>query len=159
MEKKIVVLGLGNILLKDEGIGVHVVQELEKMRLPQNLEVIDGGTAGLAVLSSLQDVDKLIIVDAIKGGSLPGTLYRFRPERVAGNSTKEVLSLHGVGALDVIQHIKKISLALLPEDIIIIGAEPKEIDWGLQVSTQLKEKIPQMIDIIIKEITTKEAVI
>ena len=60
MCKKIIVLGLGNILLKDEGVGVWIAEEIAKRNLPENVEVIDGGTASLDILTSLEDIDKLI---------------------------------------------------------------------------------------------------
>ncbi|RKY35126.1 MAG: Ni,Fe-hydrogenase maturation factor, partial [Candidatus Duberdicusella sinuisediminis] len=75
MYKKIIILGLGNLLYKDEGIGIHLIRELEKMKLPPNLELIDGGVGSLDILLSLENIDKLIIIDALKGGGAPATVY------------------------------------------------------------------------------------
>jgi hydrogenase maturation protease len=72
-DTKILILGVGNILLKDEGIGVHIARKLQKQQLPDNVEVIDGGTASLDVFLSWQKPYKLIVIDAIKGGRKPGT--------------------------------------------------------------------------------------
>ncbi|MFP3946925.1 MAG: hydrogenase maturation protease, partial [Archaeoglobaceae archaeon] len=74
---KIAVIGIGNILLGDEGVGVRIVEELRKSDLPENVEVHDGATSGIALLNFLVDKDKVIIVDAVKGGEEPGTVYQF----------------------------------------------------------------------------------
>ena len=75
--KRIAVVGVGNILMGDEGIGVKVVEELRKERLPEGVELFDGGTAFHVLVDDLIDFDKLIIVDAVLGGESPGTIYRF----------------------------------------------------------------------------------
>ena len=75
---RVLVLGLGNILLRDEGAGVHAAQELQKQSLPGNVEVIDGGTAGLEILLSQQCPYKLLVIDATKAGNEPGTIYKIR---------------------------------------------------------------------------------
>ena len=75
---RVLVLGLGNVLLKDEGVGVHVAGQLQKQVLPCNVEVIDGGTAGLDVLLSQQGLDKLVVIDAMRAGKKPGTIYKTR---------------------------------------------------------------------------------
>ena len=74
---KIVILGIGNILLTDEGIGVHVANELAKMDLPSGLSVVEGGTDGFRLLNVITEADRLIVVDAVKGGAKPGSIYRF----------------------------------------------------------------------------------
>ncbi|GAH50651.1 unnamed protein product, partial [marine sediment metagenome] len=99
MSKKIVILGLGNILLKDEGVGVHIAREVAGKDLPENVEIIDGGTASLDVLMSMKDVDKLIIIDALKGGEEPGSIYRLSREDLSGR-TKNPVSLHQINLLD-----------------------------------------------------------
>lgn len=78
---RIVVLGLGNMLLKDEGIGVHVAQWLQEKNLPGNVEVIDGGTSSLDILLLQEGPYKLVVVDAMKTGKKPGTIYKARFER------------------------------------------------------------------------------
>ena len=74
--ERVLVLGLGNILLKDEGVGVHVIRNLQELALPENVEVIDGGTAGLDMLLSEEGSYKLIVIDATKAGGKPGTIYK-----------------------------------------------------------------------------------
>ena len=141
-----VVLGIGNVLLSDEGIGCHVANALEEIPIP-DVKVIDGGTCP-DVLQFLEDADKLIIVDAVKGGGTPGQIYRFHLEDITLEQ-KPFLSLHDVSLVD--------SLMLMQlwhniGEAVIIGVEPGEINWGLELSPELREKMPQIIDAILSEL-------
>ena len=142
------VLGIGNVLLRDEGIGCHVVHALEGIPLP-DVKVIDGGTCP-DVLQLLEDADKLVIVDAVKGGGTPGQIYRFHLEDITLEQ-KPFLSLHDVGLVD---NLMLMQLWHNLSETIIIGVEPKEINWGLELSPELQEKMPQIIDTIVSELNT-----
>jgi len=146
--KKIVVLGVGNILLKDEGIGVRVVQAMEKMDLPDGVELIDGGTAGFDLLYPVQEADKLIVVDAIEASSEPGDIFKFTPQDVKLKS-KEKVSLHEIEILEVLKMAE--NLGKCPETVIF-GIQPKEIDLGLELTSELQEKIPRVIELVLEEI-------
>jgi len=144
------VVGIGNVLLRDEGIGCHVVHALEEIPLP-DIKIIDGGTCP-NILPTLEDTDKLIIVDAVKGGGTPGQIYRFQLEDIS-LEPKPFLSLHDMGLVDDLMlmqlwHPDEIGIG----DAVIIGVEPKEIDWGLELSPELRVKIPQIIDAILVEL-------
>ena len=80
--QKTVILGVGNVLLSDEGIGVHVANELSTMELPPGVSVIEGGTDGFRLLNIITEADRLIVVDAVKGGAGPGSIYRFNVDEV-----------------------------------------------------------------------------
>ena len=126
------VLGMGNVLLRDEGIGCHVVHALEEIPLP-DVEIIDGGTCA-GIIPPLEATDKLIIVDAVKGGGMPGQIYRFHLEDIA-LEPKPFLSLHDMSLVDDLMSMQpwhNISEA------VIIGIEPREIDWGLGLSPELQ---------------------
>ncbi len=149
-QPKVAIVGVGNLLLKDEGIGVHVAQALQKLDLGEtaNLEIIDGGTSP-DVFLSLQGVDKLIIIDAAKGDGEPGAIYRFRPEDldqvIRGiNSVHQVSFPHSLKIMDY--------LGLKPKNIVIFGIEPKEITWGLEPSAELSEKIPEIVKLVLEEV-------
>jgi len=140
------VLGIGNILLRDEGIGCHVVQALEEIPLP-DVEIIDWGTC-TSVFPPLEDSDKLIIVDAIKGGGTPGQIYRFHLKDIA-LEPKPFLSLHDMSLVDDLMSMRpwhNISEA------VIIGVEPREINWGIELSPELQAKMPQIMDVILEEL-------
>ncbi|MHC4658254.1 MAG: HyaD/HybD family hydrogenase maturation endopeptidase [Planctomycetota bacterium] len=159
---RVLVLGLGNILLKDEGIGVHVAGRLQKQNLPGNVEVIDGGTASLDILLSQEGPYKLVAIDAMKAGKEPGTIYRTRLKADAIDRLAEIFSekqqsrtsLHQVGLIDALLVAEKTNCA--PEEITIIGVEPDQIDAGLELTEQLEQKIPEIINTVLEEI--KDAV-
>jgi hydrogenase maturation protease len=140
------VLGIGNVLLKDEGIGCHVIHALEGLSLP-DVETIDGGTCP-HVLGLVEDADKLVIVDAVKGGGMPGQIYRFRPEEV-DLEQKPLLSLHDTSLVD---SLKLMQLWHGTGETVIIGVEPKEVDWGLELSPDLRERMPQIVDAVLEEL-------
>jgi len=142
------VLGIGNALLRDEGIGCHVAHALEEIPLPDT-KIIDGGTCP-DVLQFIEDTDKLIIVDAVKGGGTPGQIYRFHLEDITLEQ-KPFLSLHDVGLVD---NLMLMQLWHNISEAIIIGVEPKEINWGLELSPELQGKMPQIIDTILSELNT-----
>jgi len=141
------ILGIGNILLKDEGVGCYIIHALEKIPLP-NTKVIDGGTSPDVLLP--EDTDKLIIVDAAKGGGMPGEVYRFRLDDIALEQ-KSFLSLHDIGLID---NLLLMRLLHNTGETIIIGVEPKEIEWGLELSPELQEKIPRIVETILEELNT-----
>jgi len=147
--KKIIVLGLGNILLKDEGVGVWIVEEITKRNLPENIEVIDGGTASLDILTSLNKINKLIIIDALKGNEKPGTVYRLHPEDLPAISDS-CMSVHQVNIIEGLKIAQKTGNT--PQETVIIGVEPEVINWGLGVTAGINKKFPEIIDIVIKEV-------
>ncbi|MFC2047999.1 hydrogenase maturation protease [Chloroflexota bacterium] len=148
---KVVVLGVGNILLKDEGVGIHVIHALQDSPLlkDRGVEIIDGGTSP-EVSYLLDGADRLIIIDAVKGGGEPGTIYRFREDDIE-QEAQHALSMHQVSLLDELKLMEHIEGRR--RDAIIIGMEPKEIDWGLELSSELEQKIPQIVEVVLKEIT------
>jgi hydrogenase maturation protease len=140
------VLGIGNVLLRDEGVGCHVVHAMEGISLP-DVEIIDGGTCP-DVLQLFEGADKLVIVDAVKGGGMPGQIYRFRPEDVTLEQ-RPLLSLHDTSLID---SLKLMQVWHGIGEAVIIGVEPGEINWGLELSPELREKIPQIVDAILSEL-------
>ena len=147
---KIGILGMGNQLLKDEGIGVHIARALERTPSPGNveLEVIDGGTLPDAPLA-FEDVDKLIVVDALQAGGEPGAVYRFRPEDI-GPDDKILTSLHQISLLENLWLMEQFGQR--PKDVVIIGIEPYDLNWGLELSEKLQERVPQIINVVLKEV-------
>jgi hydrogenase maturation protease len=140
------VVGIGNVLLRDEGIGCHVVRALEEIALP-DVEIVDGGTCP-DVLQLIGDADKLVIVDAVKGGGVPGQIYRFHPEDITLNE-KPVLSLHDMSLID---NLRLVQLWHNMGEAVVIGVEPGELSWGLELSSELQQKIPRIIDAILEEL-------
>ncbi len=144
----ILVIGVGNLLLKDEGIGVHVIRALHEANLPDNIQLIDAGTSPDPVTYPAAS-DKLIIIDAAKGGGEPGTIYRLHPGDLT-TETGKAISAHQLGVNHSLMLLKLMGNE--PREIVIIGIEPKEIDWGTELSVELKQKLPQIVQVVLKEI-------
>ena len=147
----ILVLGIGNVLLRDEGIGVHIIEEMKKNDLPDNVELVDGGTGGADLLDVIAERQKVIVIDAVQGDYKPGTLIRFTAEDLVKLDGTEV-SLHELGLYETLLMAKM--LGCEPKEVIIIGIKPKEIKWGLELSEEIKPLVPKIIDIVLKEIET-----
>jgi hydrogenase maturation protease len=99
-EKKTLVLGLGNVLMGDEGIGVHVVRAIEKHNLPENVECLDGGTGGFILLEPLQNAGRVVLIDAAADGNPPGTVTRTTPQ--FSRDYPPTLTAHDVGVKDLL---------------------------------------------------------
>lgn len=150
-----VVIGFGNILLKDEGIGVHIIQKMDSLPQKSDCEylLIDGGTCPDSLFHLPEGIDTLIVVDAVKGGGKPGYIYRFNPDDLKFKRAS-ISSLHQLGLREGLGMMK--FLGNYPERVIIIGVEPKEIDWGLRLSPELEKIIPQVILLLEQEITNQQ---
>jgi hydrogenase maturation protease len=148
--KKTVVLGAGNELMKDEGVGVHTIRALraELPRLNTDVELIDSGTStDLSYLA--HGVDTLIIIDAVKGGCEPGTIYRFNADHLVSD-TGVATSLHQVG---IIESLRMMELTGgKPIQTVVIGIEPAEVDIGLELSQEIQTLMPKIIQTVLEEI-------
>jgi hydrogenase maturation protease len=147
------ILGIGNLLLCDEGVGVHVARTLQREQLPENIITLEAGTAFLDALPEIEKADRIIIVDAMKAGHAPGTIYRVpfedcvKPEYIA--------SLHGLD----LSRIMFLAGRTSPIEIIVIGLEPARIDWGTELSPEIQEMIPAVIEAIKTEIADRKTVL
>jgi len=148
-QPSIVILGMGNLLLKDEGVGVHLAKLISQKPNNVKLEIIDGGTFP-DILSLPDNVTKLIIVDAAKGVGKPGTIYRFHADDI-NSRLKPTFSLHQI---DILDSLKMLSLlGKQPKSTVIFGIEPKVIDWGLELSPEIEAKLPEIMKLVLKEIS------
>ncbi len=147
--QKIVILGVGNLLLSDEGVGVHVANELMKMKLPPDVSVVDGGTDGFRLLNVITEADRLIVIDAVKGGAEPGSIYRFDIDEVKSCPPGFKTSVHQIGILEVIDLSELIGKT---PHTTVIGIEPKSLEMGMELSPEVKSKIPRIIELILEEL-------
>ena len=148
----ILIVGVGNILCSDEGIGVHIVRELEKMNLADNIELLDMGVDTFPLTSYLPGRRKVIIVDAVRAGGDIGSIYRLSVDEIERAKDK-LLSLHQMGLGDILAFLQPEET---PAEIVVVGVEPGEIKWGLKLSPGLTEKIPGIVAFILKEVSSKE---
>jgi hydrogenase maturation protease len=144
----ILVLGVGNLLLGDEGVGIHVVQALRNHKPPANIELVDAGTGSLDLLGLLANRDKVIIIDAVKGGGEPGSVYSFTPVDVS-EEAHNPMSLHQVSLLDTLTIAKVAGYA--PKEIVIFGIEPENIDWSTELSPEVAAVVPKVMELVLAE--------
>jgi len=149
---KIVVLGVGNLLLRDEGAGVHLIQKLREMEIGEGVELVDGGTSLLDFLPQMKHISKLIIVDAVKLGGKPGRTYRICVDDSLLKGGKGMTSLHQLGVVETLAIAQK--MGKLPPTVII-GIEPKEIAYGLELSPEIEREMGKMVNLILDEIGDK----
>jgi hydrogenase maturation protease len=149
-QTQILVLGVGNILLGDDGDGVRVIEKLqEEYSFSSNVELMDGGTLGIKLLGPISQVDHLIVVDAVQNGKPPGTLYRFLGEEV-----KRFLSgknsLHQLDLLDTLTYSEVLGQC---PTTVIVGIEPENIsDWSTELTKTVGSKVSEIILKVLKEI-------
>ena len=146
--KDTVILGIGNILLQDDGVGVHVIKQLENENLPSTIELVDGGTSTLDTLGLFLDYKKVIVVDCLRSGLKPGTIYKIKPDDIK-NYKKENLSIHDVQILDV---VKMANMMNKYPEVVIFGIEPEKIAVDLEMTQIMVSKIPEIISNIKKEL-------
>jgi len=142
--QRIVVLGVGNILLKDEGVGVRVVEELlRRYDFPENVRLVDGGTQGLWLLPTIQETDHLIVVDAVLGGGQPGTIYRLEREDLP----KGLRAKQSAHDSDLVEALNLCSLLEAgPKSVVVVGIEPQDIQpFGLELTEKISSKIEDLV--------------
>ena len=153
--KPTIVVGLGNPLMADEGIGVVLIEELSKLAaagiLPSDdVEYYDGGCGGMYLLHTIAERKKAILIDCALMGTEPGTIKRFTPDDIKSVKQMAHLSLHEVDILKVIELAKQIGQC--PDEIVIFGIEPVNITMQMHLNDAIRAKIPGYIDAIRKEI-------
>ncbi len=149
--KRTLILGIGNLLQKDDGVGVHVIQYMQQhnVLLPQHVELLDGGIAGFDLISHMIQFDKIMIVDALNVHDKPGSIYRFAGEHLVSKSPN--VSLHELGIAEVLK-VLKIQGAY--PDIEVIGIVPENIkDLDMTLSPSVAESVPRVVDLILESVT------
>jgi hydrogenase maturation protease len=132
-----IVVGLGNILLRDDGVGVHAVRELRKL-LPSRIPAVDVGTAVLDALHLFEWADRIIGIDAMQAGSPPGTIYSFGVDDVDDQGVKA--SLHEMGLIAALRFLKGRRPA-----VTMLAVEPETMDFGMELSAPVREALPKLV--------------
>lgn len=151
---RILIVGVGNLLLGDEGVGIHAVRELEKRSLPPHVDVVDGGTAGLNLLDLMIGHERVIIIDAVDGGAQPGTVFRFSPEEMGEDVERLPLSLHQMEVLNVLQLATYLGQALPP--IVVYGIQPETMDWSTELSATLRSHLDELLHGVLNEVSESD---
>ena len=147
----IVILGVGNILLTDEGVGVRAVQELQqRYDFPENVELVDGGTQGLWLMSTIHGSDHLIVVDAVMGKGQPGNLYRLERDDLP-KELRVKQSAHDSDLIEALNLTEMIDAA--PKTCVVIGVQPEDItSMGVELTDTISAKIDEIIDMVLHEL-------
>jgi hydrogenase maturation protease len=146
----IVVLGVGNILLSDEGIGVRVIEKLQRdFDIPDNVVVIDGGTTGMEMLDDLSRSEHVIIIDAVRSGSAPATIVKLTDEQIPV-FFRTKLSPHQIGLSDVLATLELIGEQ--PKAVSVIGIEPATLETGMSLSPQVSAQLPSLVEMVAAEL-------
>ena len=141
---EITVLGIGNIILSDEGFGVRVVEYLQKnFSFPDNVALIDGGTLGIELTEFITGTKKLLIIDSIDGDKPAGTLFHLEGSEVRAHFNEKI-SAHEIGIQDVLTMLELTGRAI-PE-VVVIGAQPFSLEAGVELTPQMKKLLPTIAD-------------
>jgi len=148
-ETKTMVLGLGNLVHSDDGLGVHAIRDLaEDPRVPSGVVLMDGGTHGLSLLAHISTFQRLLVLDALDVGELPGTLVRLEGKALENLPGKA--SVHQLGFADLL-----VALELLgesPEEIVMLGIQPLSTEWGTELTPPVREALHRLPDIVIEQL-------
>jgi hydrogenase maturation protease len=140
----ITIMGLGNILMQDEGVGVHAVKAFqERYSVPEYVELVDGGTAGLDLLEYFEGRDKVLIVDAVDFGRGPGHIDTLENEAIPARFGAKA-SMHHLGLMEVISVTRLLDAA--PKELCLIGIQPKTIELGLDLTPEIWDKVETLIE-------------
>lgn len=146
----VLVLGIGNILLQDEGIGVRVVNELaRRFTLPPEVAVVDGGTAGMALLDDLLEAEQVIVIDAVKTGDPPATLVRFEGDQVPA-LLQQGITPHQLGLFDLLGALA--FAGRKPPHLVLLGIVPASLDLSLELSPAIEAKLDALVAAVVTEL-------
>ena len=138
------VLGIGNIILSDEGFGVRVVEYLQKnFAFPDNVNLIDGGTLGVELMHFVEGTRRLLIIDSIDGGAAAGTTFHLRGDEIRNHFAQKI-SAHEVGIQDVLTMLE-LTGKKIPH-VELIGAQPFSLEAGTELSEPMQKLLPAFAD-------------
>ena len=139
------VVGIGNLLMGDDGVGIHAVEVLNSMVLPDHVEVHEADSNTFLLLEAIDGRDKAVIIDAYEDGEEPGTVKKFAidPEKLPDADMK--LSLHDMDFFDGLK-MGRVADFKLPKEIVVIGVEPEKMEAGLELSPKVNAALPKVIE-------------
>lgn len=148
--KEILVMGVGNLVLRDEGVGIHVIDFLQRRGVPQGVDLLDGGTGGIALIGTLQEYRRVILIDATLDGNAPGTIRHLKPRY--SHDYPPLLSAHEIGLKEMIEAM--MIQEQIPEiDLIAVSVvNVKEV--GLHLTPEVAQAIPHIGEMVLQLINT-----
>ncbi|MGA7914682.1 MAG: HyaD/HybD family hydrogenase maturation endopeptidase [Candidatus Acidiferrales bacterium] len=144
-----VVIGVGNTILSDEGVGVHAARLLERdPRVPAGVTILDGGTLGLELVPYASDASRILILDAMNSGTVPGTLARMTGKDLLGTTAGR--NVHQLGVADLIAALFLMSSG--PQEILVLGVQPANTDWGTSLSSEVEASLVPLVDAAVAQL-------
>ena len=141
---EVTILGVGNVILRDEGFGVRVAEYLDAhYDFPEEVQVVDGGTLGIELTQYVTGTKKLLVIDSINGGEKPGTRFHFHNDAIMEHF-QDKLSAHEVGIQDVLA-LLTVTGHKIPE-VVVLGAQPYDLEAGVELSPEMKELLPEVAE-------------
>ena len=141
--REIVVLGVGNTIHSDDGLGVHALGRLEgHPRLPVGVTLIDGGTRGLELLADIYECPRLMLLDAVDLGEQPGTMLRLAGDELRGLTAGS--NVHQLGVADLLNTLPLVSD--IEREIVLLGVQPESTDWGTEMTPTVEAAIGPLVE-------------
>ncbi len=146
----VVILGVGNVLMSDEGVGVHTINALERQYdFPENVRCVDGGTSTNELLGDLEYLDHLIVIDAVTAGVAPASLVRLEGKAVPAAFTTK-LSPHQIGISDLLATLTFMGRA--PKNVLLLGVEPVRLTLDMELSPEVAARVPELCGQVFQEL-------
>jgi hydrogenase maturation protease len=144
---RVLVMGVGNTLLQDDGVGIHITEKLrtESAEYPE-VDFVDGGTIGLSLLPQIEDADAVIIVDAAEIGERPGTVRVFRNREIDQQLSGKKRTVHEVAVADLMAAAELRGRS--PTERALVAIQPSSIEWGLELTPDVQAAVPLACDAI-----------
>ncbi len=148
---KTLIFGAGNLLLSDEGFGVHAIRYLEEhCDFPDSVELYDGGTLGIMVTHKLEEAERVYIIDVVEAAGSPGDILRFTKEDLLLDRLPVKLSPHQIGIQEVLSLTEL--RGTCPAEVTILGVIPRSLEAGNTLSPLLRKKLPEVMGILLDEL-------
>ncbi len=148
---KVLILGAGNLLLSDEGFGVHFIRYLQaKYIFPADVELFDAGTMGIMAIHEIEEVDTVYIIDVVVSSEKPGTILRYDKEAFMLNKVPVKLSPHQAGVQEML--LVSEMRGRCPAEVVLMGIVPASTEPGSELSDVLRAKLPELAGIILSEL-------
>ena len=153
--QKVLILGVGNLLLKDDGFGVHLINSFKDTVFPEHITLLEAGTVSHQLIPLLREIDHLIVIDVVEAGDTPGSIFRFSPDDMRFRSEQKA-SLHQISLTDVLNMAE---LTGGKPRTVIIGVQPKDVSsWSLEMSEELVAVMPRVRELVMEELRKVGAV-
>lgn len=140
-KEKILIMGIGNYLMADEGVGVHAAEQLHQMDWPENVSVLDGGTGGFHLLEYFENHDHVILIDATLDGREPGTIRKIKPR--FARDFPPAMSTHDIGLKDMVSALQ--FMDKMPRIDLFVVSIASIQEQGIQLTAPIRKVLPEVV--------------